>query len=199
MLTGGETNLALDAHVGEVVRFYFTNTANTRLFNVALPGARMKLVGSDSGRYEHETFVDEVLLAPSERAIVDVRFETPGTIALEHRTPGRTYILGTIAVTDAGDAVVERGRVRCAAHERRSSTSWRAQLDAHVARRPDKTLAFKSLMPLLYGDTDTAAPPYTCPMHPDVIATEPGTCPQCGMKLVPAPPPTLPHAPRRHV
>ncbi len=33
---------------------------------------------------------------------------------------------------------------------------------------------------------------YACPMHPDVTATEPGTCPQCGMKLVasdaPAPP-----------
>ena len=42
-------------------------------------------------------------------------------------------------------------------------------------------------MPLLYGDTDTTAAAYTCPMHPDVIATEPGTCPQCGMKLVPAP------------
>ena len=46
MLTGGETSLALRAQVGEVVRFYFTNTANTRLFNVALPGARMKLVGA---------------------------------------------------------------------------------------------------------------------------------------------------------
>ncbi len=118
MLTGGETNLALDAHVGEVVRFYFTNTANTRLFNVALPGARMKLVGSDSGRYEHETFVDAVLLAPSERAIVDVRFEAPGTTALgaphtrthlhprHHRRHRRRH------------AVIERGRVRGTAHER---------------------------------------------------------------------------------
>lgn len=24
---------------------------------------------------------------------------------------------------------------------------------------------------------------YTCPMHPDVRRTEPGTCPQCGMAL----------------
>ena len=35
----------------------------------------MKLVGGDSGRYERETFVDEVLLAPSERAVVDVLFD----------------------------------------------------------------------------------------------------------------------------
>src|SRR5215210_6497038 len=67
MLIGGETDLALDARPGEVVRFYFTNTANTRVFNVALPGARMKLIGADAGHYEREELVDEVLLAPSER------------------------------------------------------------------------------------------------------------------------------------
>src|ERR687897_2029596 len=63
MLTAGETDLQLRALAGEVVRFFFVNTANTRIFNVRLPGARMKLVGGDSGRYEHETFVEEVLLA----------------------------------------------------------------------------------------------------------------------------------------
>ena len=47
--SAGEPDLSLDAKRGEVVRFYFTNTANTRVFNVALPGARMKLVGGDSG------------------------------------------------------------------------------------------------------------------------------------------------------
>jgi hypothetical protein len=26
---------------------------------------------------------------------------------------------------------------------------------------------------------------YTCPMHPEVERSEPGTCPKCGMKLVP--------------
>ena len=186
MLTGGETNLALSAEVGEVVRFYFTNTANTRLFNVALPGARMKLVGSDSGRYEHETFVDEVLLAPSERAIVDVRFDTAGPIPLEHRTPERAYTLGTVDVTDT----TTRSSSGPGFEELRTSeelTSWRASLDDHVSRRPDKTLAFKSRMPLLYGDEATTAAAYTCPMHPDVITTEPGPCPQCGMRLVPAP------------
>jgi FtsP/CotA-like multicopper oxidase with cupredoxin domain len=186
MLTGGETDLALEAQVGEVVRFYFTNTANTRLFNVALPGAQMKLVGSDSGRYEHETFVEEVLLSPSERAIVDVRFNDAGSIPLEHRTPERTYTLGTVQV----DHTAAASPAAATYDELRSSgelASWRARLDEHVARRPDKTLAFTSRMPLLYGDTEATASAYTCPMHPEVMATEPGTCPQCGMKLVPAP------------
>ena len=39
LLVGGETDLSLTARLGEVVRFYLTNTANTRVFKVALPGA----------------------------------------------------------------------------------------------------------------------------------------------------------------
>jgi hypothetical protein len=30
---------------------------------------------------------------------------------------------------------------------------------------------------------------YTCPMHPEVVSSAPGTCPKCGMKLVPKPTP----------
>ena len=30
-----------------------------------------------------------------------------------------------------------------------------------------------------------AAQEYTCPMHPEVRATQPGQCPKCGMNLVP--------------
>src|SRR3954452_6581253 len=56
LLVQGERNLSLDAKSGEVVRFYLTNTANTRVFNVAAAGAAMKVVGGDSGRVEREQF-----------------------------------------------------------------------------------------------------------------------------------------------
>ena len=82
------------------MRFYLTNTANTRVFNVGLPGARMKLVGGDSGRCEQEAFVEEVLLAPSERVVVDVLFDKPGPITLEHNTPDRCYPLAAITVSE---------------------------------------------------------------------------------------------------
>src|SRR6266540_3646525 len=52
MLINGETEFSDEAAVGEVVRLYVVNTANTRIFNFAIRGARTKLVGSDSGRYE---------------------------------------------------------------------------------------------------------------------------------------------------
>jgi FtsP/CotA-like multicopper oxidase with cupredoxin domain len=187
MLTGGETSLGLAATAGEVVRLHLTNTANTRLFNVALPGARVKLVGGDSGRYERETFVDEVLLAPSERAILDVLFDRAGTVPIEHRTPDRTYVLGTVAVAE-GDV----SPIAIAAFEELRTTEsvavLRAGLDLHRDREPDKVLAFESLMPLLYADEPpaTTVTAWTCPMHPEIVQAEPGTCPICGMKLVPA-------------
>ena len=100
MLVAGEPDLSLGVKRGELVRFYFTNTANTRVFNVALPGARMKLVGADSGHYEHEEFVEEALLAPSERVVIDVLFDQPGELALEHRTPEKSYRLVSIGIAD---------------------------------------------------------------------------------------------------
>jgi FtsP/CotA-like multicopper oxidase with cupredoxin domain len=85
-LVAGEPDLDLETRAGEVVRLWLTNTANTRVFNVRLPGARMRLVGGDSGRVEHEELVEEVLLAPSERAVVDVLVDQPGELHLEHHT-----------------------------------------------------------------------------------------------------------------
>jgi FtsP/CotA-like multicopper oxidase with cupredoxin domain len=187
MLTAGTVDLALAAVAGEVVRFYFTNTANTRLFNVALPGGRMKLIGGDSGRYERETFVDEVLLAPSERAIVDVFYARPGTFALEHRTPGHAYVLGAVTVSDPVPSAATRRSVVQFETLRTASelTEERDRIEVDRGRPPDKTLAFESLMPLLYAHPGTTTGTWTCPMHPDVLTVAPGTCPICGMKLIP--------------
>ena len=184
MLAAGRTELALDARAGEVVRFYFTNTANTRLFNVALPGARMKLVGGDSGRYEREEWIDSVLLAPSERAIVDVLFEAAGEFPLEHRTPDHTYVLGVVTVADGTPtaAAAAFGTL----HTNDALIAERDRLAVDRDRDPDKTLVFTSLMPLLYGDEVAPASAWTCPMHPEIVTAEPGTCPKCGMRLVPA-------------
>ncbi len=146
LLINGDTTFAGTAVAGEVVRLYLVNTANTRLFKVGLRGARMTLVGGDSGRYERETFVDDVLLAPSERAVLDVLFDAPGEVRLEHRTPDRVYDLGTFTVAPAtgtgGGAARSFGTLRidpelAAEHQR---------IQRDLDRPPDKVLAFVSKM-----------------------------------------------------
>ena len=132
MLTGGSTDLTLDAQAGEVVRFFFTNTANTRIFNVSIPGTRMKLVGGDSGRCEREEWIDSVLLAPSERAVVDVLFDTSGTFPIEHRTPDRSYRLGSVDRRRPARRTIAPRGVRDAARQRRARHGTRtARPGAH--------------------------------------------------------------------
>jgi len=107
MLINGETDYNLDVAQGAIVRFYMTNVANTRTFRLHFEDAKMKLVGSDVGRYEHESFVDEIIIAPAERYIVEVYFHRPGTFAIQHESSSKTYDMGTVTITDEkADAVI---------------------------------------------------------------------------------------------
>jgi FtsP/CotA-like multicopper oxidase with cupredoxin domain len=183
LLVGGETDLALDARLGEIVRFYLTNTANTRVFRVGLPGARMKLVGGDSGHVEREELVEDVVLAPSERVIVDVAFEQPGKLTLEHHTPERTYRLASINVSEERAEPSLQDQFD-ALRVNADMATERERIAPYIDAEPDKTLGFIAEMDF---DAPEGEGPllYSCPMHPQVIGEEPGHCPECGMKLLP--------------
>jgi FtsP/CotA-like multicopper oxidase with cupredoxin domain len=186
MLVGGESDLSLEARLGEVVRFYFTNTANTRVFNVTLPGARMKLVGADSGHYEKEELVDEFLIAPSERVVVDVLFDEPGEVVLEHRTPEKSYRLAEIKINDEpADSDIGDQFDKLRAQDDMKTARERAE--AFLDAPPDKTLSFVAEMDEVGPEGGVETGVYACPMNPEIVASWAGKCPKCGMKLMPAP------------
>ncbi len=101
MLVNGDPNYKLSIKQGERVRFYLTNAANARTFNFAIPNTRMKLVGSDNGKYEREEWVEAVVIGPSERQIVEIWFDQDGQYQIQNKTPKNSYTLGTVAVAQA--------------------------------------------------------------------------------------------------
>jgi FtsP/CotA-like multicopper oxidase with cupredoxin domain len=184
LLVSGETDLSLGAQRGEVVRFYLTNTANTRVFDVTVPDARMKLVGGDSGHVEHEELVSHVVIAPSERVVVDVLFDREGQVTIEHHTPDRVYPLASIEVSrdEATPSLRERFDDLRANDD---LTAVRQRIGPYMDADPDKVIAFMAEMDM--GGPEGDAPSgYSCPMHPEVHSDAAGHCPKCGMKLLPA-------------
>lgn len=121
-LTNGEPEYGLDVDAGDVVRFHFTNVSNTRTFNVSFrPTDRpagdllpIKVIASDVSRFERESLVESVVLAPAERYTVEVRFPEAGAYALTNEVQGinhrqglflqETTVLGRVAVSGVGAA-----------------------------------------------------------------------------------------------
>ena len=126
-LTNGEPEYGLDVNAGEVVRFHLTNVSNTRTFNLSLRptdnpnGAPLpiKVVASDVSRFERESMVESVALAPAERYVVEVLFPSGGSWALTNRVQGINHrqglfleeraVLGHVAVSGVGAAEAVQG------------------------------------------------------------------------------------------
>ena len=95
------------------------------------------------------------------------RFEQPVHPARARRPRGSFTLLAGARVLAAGACLLLSATVRAAPE---AAPSPPAANKPPVATKPP------------------GATKYTCPMHPEVIADQPGRCPKCGMKLVPKDP-----------
>ncbi|MDP2498971.1 MAG: multicopper oxidase domain-containing protein [Candidatus Palauibacterales bacterium] len=93
-LVNGEPRYRLEVDRGEVVRFYLTNVANTRTFNLSFGDLPTKVVASDLSRFEREARSPNVVLAPAERYVVEVRFDEPGTVPILNRVQAIDHVYG---------------------------------------------------------------------------------------------------------
>jgi FtsP/CotA-like multicopper oxidase with cupredoxin domain len=64
----------------------------------------------------------------------------------------------------------------------RDMAELRERIEPYLNASPDKTLSFVAEMEM--GVPEGVPVVYVCPMHPEVVQDEPGSCPKCGMKLL---------------
>ena len=160
MLVNGISDYNLDIQAGEVVRFYLTNVANTRTFNVTFDGARIKVIADDVSKLEHEQFVSSVIIAPAERYIVDVYFDEARTYNLTNSIQAidhfrgifvpETHHLGTI--TASGQASQSHADAFAEARTNEDTIADIDQFRRYFDKAPDHnlrlTIETKDLHPL---------------------------------------------------
>lgn len=141
-LVNGEPGWQGRARAGEVLRLALTNAANARTFNLRIPGARLKLVGSDVSAFEREAWVASVVIAPAERYVVDVRFDSAGRYALVNEVRWLDHMRGTTmpAVDTLGFVAVEASAAPTRAGRRfgvlAGDARVRREIDGLIARAP---------------------------------------------------------------
>lgn len=149
-LVNGEPRYALSVRQGEIVRFYLTNVSSARVYNLAFAGARMKVVASDAGQFEREAWAPSIVIAPAERYVVDVRFDSAGEAPLTNRVQALDHMYGTYSseVDTLGAVHVALGGVGQATnndafatlHVNTDVTAELARYRRYLSRSPDRTL-----------------------------------------------------------
>lgn len=109
----------------------------------------MKVVGSDIGRFEHEEWVESIVLAPAERYIVDVAFDSAGTRPILNSVQAIDHTLGRFLQEEDTLGFVRVSGDAAQPDLRRSFVALRSNSDVigdiaryqqHSSRAPDMTL-----------------------------------------------------------
>ena len=102
LTVNGELNPALAIPSGGLLRLRLLNASNARIYRLALEGHRLVLITTDGGAIATPEALDELLLAPGERADVLVQGnQTPGSYRLLNLPYQRSGHMGMGQVADA--------------------------------------------------------------------------------------------------
>jgi FtsP/CotA-like multicopper oxidase with cupredoxin domain len=98
MLINNQEKFVMKAKENETIRFFTTNTANTRTFDFSISQENyiqpLKIVGGDIGRIEQEFIANNFVIAPAERYIFETKFSKAGEFVIK----SRGKILGKIII-----------------------------------------------------------------------------------------------------
>lgn len=98
LLANNDPKYQIKVREGEVVRFLLTNASNTRVYRLSAKGVSLKKIASDLSRYEREEKIEEAVLAPAERLIVEAYFPNSGEFSFEHKGSGKSQTLFKVQV-----------------------------------------------------------------------------------------------------
>jgi|GEM_PF-330249 len=134
LLINDQKDFKITVEQGQINRFFLTNVANTRVFDLEFEGTEIKHVGGDVGRIQKEELINDVIIAPAERYIIETMYSKTGTYEISHRGEK----IGEIIVTQTG-----KGSAISFNQLRNNSDDYSVvlgDLDSLLAKTSDKSL-----------------------------------------------------------
>lgn len=137
LLINDKKDFKVTVEKGQLNRFFLTNVANTRVFDLEFKGSKIKHVGGDVGRIQKEEFIDDVVIAPAERYVIETLYPQAGTFAINHRGQKIGEVIVTESEKDSSISTFNQLRD--------NSNDYKIVLDNinnFLSKKPDKSLRF---------------------------------------------------------
>jgi len=137
LLINDKKDFKVTVEKGQLNRFFLTNVANTRVFDLEFKGSKIKHVGGDVGRIQKEEFIDNVVIAPAERYVIETLYPQAGTFAINHRGQKIGEVIVTESEKDSSISTFNQLRD--------NSNDYKIVLDNinnFLSKKPDKSLRF---------------------------------------------------------
>ncbi len=137
MMINNNVNYKLNLKTWEKTRLFITDVANTRTFDFTIvdknwKSQKLKLVGWDVWRIEKEKIIDNQIIAPAERYIVETVFNKPWIYTIKSKDRKLWEIIVSWKITNVGLWKL-----------RDNTTDYkviRNNFDKFIAKKPDKRL-----------------------------------------------------------